>query len=264
MFERNFLREPRVKYSIVIPAYNESQRIGATLERVQSYLAATGWDAEVLVVDDGSSDETAEIVRGYAQRNRAFRLIQNPGNKGKGYSVRNGMLHASGDALLFSDADLSSPIEEAPLLFEALEAGADIAIGSRWLKTELQTQRQPLHRQLFGRVFNLMLRGTLGLKYKDTQCGFKAFTRAAAGAIFPLQRIERWGFDPELLYLAEMAGLKVVEVPVKWAHCDGTRISPVRDGMRMFGEMLRVRWYAMSGKYEGRLAGEPARVPPSA
>jgi dolichyl-phosphate beta-glucosyltransferase len=159
------------------------------------------------------------------------------------------MTHARGEILLFSDADLSSPIEEAPKLFAALSNGADVAIGSRWLRSDLQTQRQPLYRQLFGRTFNLMLRIVLGLNFKDTQCGFKAFTRRAATMIFPLQNIERWGFDPELLYLAKKFKLKVVEVPVAWAHAEGTRISPLRDGTKMFLEMLKIRWNALSGKY---------------
>jgi dolichyl-phosphate beta-glucosyltransferase len=151
--------------------------------------------------------------------------------------------------LLFSDADLSCPIEEASKLFAAISDGADVAIGSRWLCSDLQTQRQPLHRQLFGRVFNLMLRITLGLRFKDTQCGFKAFTRRAATRIFPLQKIERWGFDPELLYLSNKFGFKVLEVPVVWAHSEGTRLNPLRDGMKMFVEMLRIRWNVLSGKY---------------
>lgn len=164
-------------YSIVIPAYNESARLGESLEKVLAYVHAEGWNAEVIVVNDGSRDNTAEIVRSFAKKDPVLRLVENPGNRGKGYSVRNGMLNARGKILLFSDADLSSPIEEAPKLFEALEEGADIAIGSRWLRAETQTQRQPLHRQLFGRIFNLMLRITLGLKFKDTQCGFKAFKK---------------------------------------------------------------------------------------
>ncbi len=159
------------------------------------------------------------------------------------------MMHAGGEVLLFSDADLSSPIEEAPKLLAAIKEGADIAIGSRWMQSELQTQRQPLYRQLFGRIFNLMLRLILGLQFKDTQCGFKAFTRPAAQAIFPQQKIERWGFDPELLYLANKYGFKVVEVPVAWAHSAGTRISPLRDGTRMVVEMLKIRWNALTGKY---------------
>src|SRR2546421_10600550 len=184
------------QYSIIIPAYNEGARLGATLERVLLYVAEHGWDAELIVVNDGSRDNTPDLVRARARTNRELRLIENPGNRGKGYSVRNGMLNAHGEVLLFSDADLSSPISEAGKLFQALAGGADVAIGSRWLDSGLQTQRQPLLRQLYGRLFNLLLQGVLGLKYKDTQCGFKAFSRAAAQAIFAQQHIERWGFDP--------------------------------------------------------------------
>jgi dolichyl-phosphate beta-glucosyltransferase len=238
-----------LNYSIVIPAYNESARIGAALERVLAHIAARAWDAEVIVVNDGSRDNTVEIIRRFSEANPRLRLVENPGNRGKGYSVRNGMLQARGKVLLFTDADLSSPIEEAGKLFDAIQSGADLAIGSRWMQSELQTQRQPLYRQLFGRIFNLLLRVTLGLKFKDTQCGFKAFTREASRAIFPLQQIERWGFDPELLYLAKRFGFRVAEVPVTWAHSEGTRISPLRDGLRMFGEMLKIRWNAMTGKY---------------
>jgi dolichyl-phosphate beta-glucosyltransferase len=237
------------KYSIIIPAYNEGARLGRTLDRVLAYVSDQHWDAELIVVNDGSRDRTADLVREYAQRHPRLRLLENPGNHGKGYSVRNGMLNANGELLLFSDADLSSPIEEAPKLLAALQAGADVAIGSRWLQPELQTQRQSLLRQFYGRLFNLALRILLGLNFKDTQCGFKAFTRQAAQKVFPLQTIERWGFDPELLYLSRKSGFKVVEVPVAWAHAEGTRISPLRDGMKMFGEVLKVRWNAVTGKY---------------
>jgi|SRR5450432_100995 dolichyl-phosphate beta-glucosyltransferase len=236
-------------YSIVLPAYNESARIGESLERILAHVARRGWDAEVIVVNDGSTDSTADIVHGLARQNPLLRLIENPGNRGKGYSVRNGMLRARGDILLFSDADLSSPIEEAGKLFSAIGKGADIAIGSRWLRPELQTHRQPLRRQFFGRIFNLALRMLLGLNFKDTQCGFKAFTRQAAQAIFPLQKIERWGFDPEVLYLARKLSFSIKEVPVLWSHRDGTRINPLRDGIRMFGEVLKIRWNAICGKY---------------
>ncbi len=239
----------RLTYSIIIPAYNESARIGATLDKVLTYAAERRWEAEVIVVNDGSRDNTVEIVRQYVEKHPTLRLLENPGNRGKGYSVRNGMLHAGGEVLLFSDADLSAPIDEAPKLFAAISEGADIAIGSRWLQSELQTQKQPLYRQLFGRIFNLLLRMILALKFKDTQCGFKAFSRRAAQAIFPLQKIERWGFDPELLYLAKKLDFKVVEVPVAWAHSEGTRINPLRDGIRMFGEIMKIRWNALSGKY---------------
>ena len=250
-------------YSIVIPAYNESARLGGTLEKVLGYVQAQHWDAEVIVVNDGSRDNTAEIVRQFMEKNPVLRLVENPGNRGKGYSVRNGMLNARGRVLLFSDADLSSPIEEAPKLFKALEDGADIAIGSRWLRAEMQTQRQPLHRQLFGRIFNLLLRLTLGLKFKDTQCGFKAFKQPAAKAIFPMQKIERWGFDPEILFLARKFGYRVAEVPVRWGHSGGARINPIVDGARMFQEMLHIRWNDLKGKYDGAspVAPQTAKVP---
>jgi len=237
------------KYSIVIPAYNEASRLGSTLDRVLNYVILQHWDAEVIIVNDGSRDRTADLVREYAQRYPFLRLIENPENRGKGYSVRNGMLNAVGDVVLFSDADLSSPIEEAPKLFRAIEEGADVAIGSRWVNPGTQTKRQSLLRQFYGRAFNVALRVLLRLKQKDTQCGFKAFTRAAAQRIFPQQQIERWGFDPEILYLARHYRFRVTEVPVVWAHVEGTRISPLRDGLRMFGEVLKIRWNALSGKY---------------
>lgn len=237
------------QYSVIIPAYNESARLGATLDRVLAYVSKEQWDAEVIVVNDGSRDQTADLVRECTQKHPRLRLLENPGNRGKGYSVRNGILNAAGEILLFSDADLSAPIEEAPKLFAAIQSGADIAIGSRWLNPELQTHRQSLLRQFYGRAFNLALRILLGLNFKDTQCGFKAFTRAAGQKIFPQQKIERWGFDPELLYLARKSRMKVVEVGVAWAHAEGTRINPLRDGMRMIGEVLKIRWNALAGKY---------------
>ena len=250
-------------YSLVIPAYNEGARLAPTLEKVLGYMARHECDAEVIVVNDGSRDNTADIVRSFAQNHPALRLVENPGNRGKGYSVRNGVLHARGRVVLFTDADLSSPLEEIPKLLQALAAGADIAIGSRWLRAELQTKRQSLHRQLFGRIFNLLLRITLGLQFKDTQCGFKAFRQRAALAVFPLQRIEGWGFDPEILFLARKFGLKVQEVPVVWAHDGGTRIDPIADGARMFVEMLRIRWYDMSGKYNPSSPGpQPVKTLP--
>lgn len=240
---------PPPTYSIVLPAYNESERIAATLEKISAHAAERRWNVEIIVVNDGSNDATAAIVKAHAERCPSVRLIENPGNRGKGYSVRNGMLQAKGDVLLFSDSDLSSPIAEADKLFAAIAEGADIAIGSRWVDVALQTRRQPLYRQLFGRIYNLALRLILGLRFKDTQCGFKAFNRRAAEALFPVQRIERWGFDPELLYLARRFHLKVKEVPVEWAHREGTRINPLRDGLRMLVEIFKVRWNALSGKY---------------
>ena len=237
-------------YSFIIPAYNESERLLASLPTVLDYIHQQRLQAEIIVVNDGSTDGTAEIVRNFAAKNPEVRLLENPGNRGKGYSVRNGVLHGNGDVLLFTDADLSSPIYEAAKLFEAIARGADIAIGSRWLQAGLQTERQPFYRQVYGRLFNLGLRIVLGLTYRDTQCGFKAFTRAAARTIFTRQRVERWGFDPELLFLANKFKLSPVEVPVEWAHDHRSRINPLRDGLNMGVEMLMVRWNDIRGSYE--------------
>jgi dolichyl-phosphate beta-glucosyltransferase len=244
----------RPAYSIVIPAYNESERLQASLEKVMRYAAEQQWRVEVIVVNDGSSDNTAELVRRLSLRHPELRLLENPGNRGKGFSVRHGMLSARGDLLLFSDADFSSPIEEAPKLISALQQGADVAIGSRWLASEMQTERQSAFRQLIGRVFNLLLRLVLGLDFTDTQCGFKAFTASAAQLLFSQQKIERWGFDPELLFLAVRARLTVREVPVFWAHDHRTKLRPVKDGTRMFLELLKIRWYALTGRYGHAIA----------
>jgi len=237
------------KYSIVIPAYNESARIPATLKSVVSCIRAQGWSAEVIVVNDGSQDATGDIVREFAKNAPEVRLLENPGNRGKGYSVRSGILLSLGEVVMFTDSDLSAPIEEAERLFAAIEQGADIAIGSRWLESGRQTHRQPLYRQFFGRCFNAVTRGVMGLRFADTQCGFKAFTRAAAQTVFQLQTIERWGFDPEILFIALKRGYRVVEVPVSWAHDERSRMSYLRDGMKMLEEIAIVRWNALLGRY---------------
>jgi dolichyl-phosphate beta-glucosyltransferase len=237
------------KYSIVIPAFNESARILGALHSVVDCIRGRGWHAEVIVVNDGSRDATAEVVQGFAADNPDVRLIENPGNRGKGYSVRSGLLQANGDIVMFTDADLSAPIEEAELLFAAIVQGADIAIGSRWLEKGRQTHRQPLYRQFFGRCFNAVTRAVMGLRFADTQCGFKAFTRSAAQTVFQLQTIEGWGFDPEILFIALKRGYQVVEVPVSWAHDERTRMSYLKDGIKMLEEIAIIRWNALRGRY---------------
>jgi dolichyl-phosphate beta-glucosyltransferase len=237
------------KYSIVIPAFNESARLPATLRSVADCVRAHGWNAEILVVNDGSTDATADVVRGFARSTPEVRLLENPGNRGKGYSVRAGMLEARGEVALFTDSDLSAPIEEAERLFAAIEQGADIAIGSRWLESNRQTQRQPLYRQFFGRCFNAVTRAVMCLPFADTQCGLKAFTHEAAQTVFRLQTIERWGFDPEILFIALKRGFRVVEVPVGWAHDERTRLSYLKDGMKMLQEIAQIRWNAVCGRY---------------
>ena len=236
-------------YSIVIPAYNEAGRIPATLRSVVDCVRQQGWSAEVIVVDDGSTDATAQVVRAFAAAAPEVRLLQNPGNHGKGYSVRSGMTQALGEVVMFTDADLSAPIEEAERLFAAIATGADIAIGSRWLESGRQTHRQPFYRQFFGRCFNAVTLLVMGLEFADTQCGFKAFTREAAQTVFQLQTIERWGFDPEILFIALKRGYRIVEVPVSWAHDARTRMSYLKDGIKMLEEIAIVRWNALLGRY---------------
>lgn len=247
----------KIDYSVVIPAYNEQARIGATLAEVVRCVGEKQWNAEVIVVDDGSRDKTASIVKAVAEQYPYVRLLSNDRNRGKGYSVRNGMLHAQGEIALFTDADLSSPMQEAERLFAAIRGGADIAIGSRWLERSRQTIRQPLYRRFFGRCFNLVTRMIMRLPFADTQCGFKAFTRPAAQTVFQLQKIDRWGFDPEILFIALKRGMTVREVPVTWGHDERTRISYLRDGMQMLKELVYVRWNAITGAY-GREIYEPA------
>ena len=240
-------------YSIVIPAFNESARIPATLQSVVSCIRERAWRAEVIVVNDGSSDSTPDLVRAFARNAPEVRLVENPGNRGKGYSVRSGMLQAQGEVVLFTDSDLSAPIEEAERLFAAIAQGADIAIGSRWLESGRQTHRQPFYRQFFGRCFNAVTRVVMGLRFADTQCGIKAFTRAAAQTVFQLQTIERWGFDPEILFIALQRGYRVVEVPVSWAHDERSRISYLKDGLKMLEEIAIIRWNALRGRYGKRV-----------
>ncbi|MEG9436536.1 glycosyltransferase family 2 protein [Edaphobacter sp. HDX4] len=242
------------EFSIVVPAYNESTRIEHALDRILSCAEQQGWDAEVLVVDDGSTDDTAAIVKRWMKTHPRLHLIQNPGNRGKGYSVRNGLLQAAGEIVMFTDADLSAPMEEADRLLASIRDGADVAIGSRWLDRARQTIHQPLYRQFFGRCFNWITRTVMGLPFKDTQCGFKAFRRSAAQVVFRLQTIERWGFDPEILFIAQKLGYEIREVPVTWGHDERSRLSYLKDGMKMLEDMAVIRANSIAGRYDEAIA----------
>jgi dolichyl-phosphate beta-glucosyltransferase len=235
--------------SIVIPAYNEETRLPSSLDQVLSYVGGRYGFVEVLVVDDGSRDGTVDCVHKYAQTHPSVRLLQNPGNRGKGYAVRHGMLEATGEWILFTDADLSSPISEIDRLFEAaVREGAQIAIGSRALDRSLIGVHQPASREYAGRVFNFVMRLITGLPFLDTQCGFKLYNSVAARRIFSKQQLEGFGFDVEDLFIAKLLGLKVVEVPVRWNNVEGTKVS-LMNGLDSFLDPLRVRSFQLQGKY---------------
>ena len=240
--------ESQLELSVVIPAYNEELRLPKSLERIRTYLAKHGVSSEVIVVDDGSTDGTAQFVESQMAAWPRLRLVKNPGNRGKGYSVRHGILEARGRVVLFTDADLSAPIEEADKLFSAL-ATHDIAFGSRAMDRRLIQVHQSWTREWAGIIFNGIVRAVLGLKIEDTQCGFKAFNRERSQIIFNQQRIERFGFDPELLFLAKRHGLTAVEVPVRWSNDPGTQVSLWYGLRAMFLEVAAVRWNALLGRY---------------
>lgn len=235
----------RRSISIIVPAFNEEKRLPNTLDAIHRYLAGSAWDfAEVLVVDDGSRDRTAETAC-----RAGARVVRNPGNRGKGYTVRHGMTEAKGEWALFTDADLSAPIEELEKLWCAAEkAQAQVAMGSRALDRSLIGVHQPLLREMSGRAFNLAMRAITGLPFRDTQCGFKLFETPAAREIFRRQRLDGFGFDVEVLFIARRLGCRIVEVPVRWNDVAGTKVSLVR-GLAAFLDPLRVRWNGLTCKY---------------
>lgn len=236
--------------SIVVPAYNEESRLPATLELVVGYLhARVPSFAEIVVVDDGSRDGTAKLVEKWQRDHRCVRLLRNPGNRGKGFTVRHGVLEAKGEWILCTDADLSTPIAELDKLFAAVQqAGADVAIGSRALDRSLVGVHQSAFREMSGRLFNVLMRGITGLPFHDTQCGFKLFRAQAAREIFSRQKLEGFSFDVEDLMIAKLLGYRAVEVPVVWNNVEGTKVSALA-GLSSFAALLGIRWRAISGRY---------------
>ncbi len=234
--------------SIVIPSFNEELRLPASLEKIASYIRAQRPNSEVLVVDDGSTDRTAAVVESWRDRIPQLRVIPNGKNRGKGFSVQHGSLEARGDVVLFTDADLSAPIEETEKLLAALSS-YDVAIGSRAVDRNLIEVHESVFREFAGIIFNKIVRTILRLPFVDTQCGFKAFRRERCRIIFEQQTIERFGFDPELLYLARHHGLSIKEVPVRWAHSPATKVSMMRDSVQMFMDVFVIRWNGLLGKY---------------
>lgn len=232
--------------SVIIPAYNEEKRIGESLRKVRNFAVSCPFPVEVIVVNDGSTDETVPLVSrelaAFKKASIELHLAQNVNNSGKGASIRKGILEARGKYVLFSDADLSTPIAEASKLLHSLEsAECDVAVGSRRMEESEITVRQSRFRELGGRVFNLIVRRLTGLELKDTQCGFKAFRREDARAIFSAMTVRRFGFDVEALYLARKLGLKIAEIAVVWNHSEGSKVRYFRDALRMIAEILKIR-----------------------
>jgi len=234
--------------SIVIPAYNEAARIGDSVRNIARFAATLPHQTELIIVDDGSTDETARVVEDLAIPN--LKLLPHAPNRGKGYSVKQGALAAAGDYVLFTDADLSAPIEEMlKLLAAALDDNLDVVVGSRALNRSFIGVHQPKMRELGGMLFNVVVRWMLGLKIYDTQCGFKLFKRSSTVAVFQKQTIDGFGFDPELLFLASRQGLRIRETAVRWNHAEGSKVRLARDAVRMFADVVRIRWNHFTGRY---------------
>lgn len=234
----------------MIPAYNEEQRLPKTLETVGGWISARAFEfCELLVVDDGSTDRTSALVETYARANSCVKLIRNPGNRGKGFAVRNGMLSARGEWILYTDADLSTPVEEFDRLHQfAEQQQASIAIGSRALDRSMVSVHQNAFREYSGRFFNLMMRLLTGLAFDDTQCGFKLYNAHAAQTVFSRQLLDGFSFDVEDLYIAKICGLKAIEVPVHWANVEGSKVR-LAQGIRSFTDLVSIRLNGLRGKY---------------
>jgi dolichyl-phosphate beta-glucosyltransferase len=238
-----------VTLSLIIPAYNEEQRIGKSLEQIFLFCNAFGDPYEVIVVDDGSTDETVGFVRRRFGDRSQLKIVQQPGRRGKGAAVQQGMLHGRGDYLFFSDADLSVPIETLPTFLTELRNHCDVAIGSRRAPGAKIEIHQPFFREILGRVFTFLSNLILGLRHSDATCGFKGFRRATAQDLFTRVRLPNWSFDSELLYLARLKKYRVIEVPVTWRNDEATKVSLWKDVFASFLGLLQIRANRLLGKY---------------
>lgn len=225
-------------YSIIIPAYNEEDRIEDSLKKIIEYTDVENIDVEIIVVDDGSKDNTVKIVSSFGDKVRVIKQIK---NQGKGAAVRRGMLEAKGDFRVFSDADLSTPIYELKKLIEFNEKGFDVCIGSRAVDASMIKEHQPWYREMMGKTFNHIVQLLVVKGIKDTQCGFKGFSKLAAEKIFSKAKIDGFAFDVELVFLAGKLNFKIAEIPVEWYNDERSKVNPITDSSRMFYEILKIR-----------------------
>ena len=241
--------------SIIIPAFEESERLGDSIRQILNYVKKEGLNAELIVVDDGSKDETTQVAKEVCAEfpDLQTKIIRYEENRGKGFAVKTGLLEAQGEVAIFSDADLSTPIAELPKLVKPIQDDEyDVTFGSRALDRSLIGTHQPWRREQGGKVFNFIVRTLTGLPFWDTQCGFKAFNMRKFRPLLELMQIDRFGFDVEFLYVANYKGLRLKEIPVRWDHCEGTKVSVFRDSQRMFNEVRLIRKNAKQGVYGQR------------
>lgn len=251
---RTFGNDLLTQYTVIVPAYNEEERIAPTLEHILAHIKDNRWSAEVIVVDDGSNDATAAIASRYERENSSIRVVRNPVHRGKGHSIRTGIMQAAGNLILLMDADLPASMPAATALFQELAKGADVAIASRWLEPKSQYMSRPLLRKTLSRCFNWLARLLLGLTFKDTQCGVKAFTHNSAQLIFRFQTIAGWAFDPEVLVIAKDLGLVVKEVSVDIRNDQRSKLRLAFDGISMLCDLLKIAFRQLYRGYPSSAA----------
>ncbi len=243
-------QEKTCELSIVIPAYNEGGRIAPTIREIISFAGENRYAYELIVVDDGSTDATFDVVQALNSEMPQLSIVRHPRNLGKGMAVKSGFLAARGETVLFTDADHSTPIDELPKIMTQIHRGYDVVIGSRALPDSIIDEHQPLYRELMGKTFNLLVRILTVHGIHDTQCGFKAFNRESCEPVFRLQRLGGFSFDVEILFIAQKQQLSIVEIPIRWRNNTATHVSTIKDSLRMFRDLFRIRCNQLLGRYK--------------
>lgn len=237
-----------MELSVVIPAFNEEKRLEPSLQKIIEFLEKNIENYEIIVVNDGSKDNTENIIQKF--KDKKVRMIQNTKNMGKGFSVKLGMINAKYDPILFTDSDLATPIEETTKFMQAIEEGYDVVIASRNAQGAKITVEQPKYRQVLGKAFPMIVKKIILEEFKDTQCGFKMFKKAAARKVFPRQTLQRFAFDVEILYIAKQLNMKIKELPVTWVDKEGSTVSPIKESVRMLNEVLKIKYNDWKGEYK--------------